>query len=75
MGILKVELDDKIIEKFKKKAMETYGYKKGSIKLATQMLIKKWVGMGEADWSELRGAIKKKENSVKLQHKLWKGVD
>ncbi len=62
MGIIKVELEDKLLEEFKKKAMETFGYKKGSIKLATKKLIEEWISRKKspADWSVLKGVIKVK---------------
>ena len=78
MGTIKVELEDKLLEEFKKKAMETFGYKKGSIKLATKKLIEEWVLKKEssANWSLIRGVAKTKGSSVKLQHEIWKkGVD
>ena len=75
MGTLKVDTDDKMLAKFRRKAMETYGYKRGSLKIATESLIKSWISEEKAEWSSLRGSIRSKENSVELQHKLWKKVD
>ena len=77
MGIIKVELEDKLLKEFKKKVMETFGYKKDSIKLATKKLIEKWLSerSQNVNWSILRGVVKRKESAVKVQHKIWKGVD
>lgn len=75
MGTLKVEGDDEIIERFKQKAREKYGHKRGSIKKATMELIEKWVEEDEVDWGELRGVIDSDKTSTELEDEMWKKVD
>ncbi len=75
MGTLKIEAGDELIMRFKKKAMEKYGYQKGSLKKAAVDLINKWLSEEKMDWSKLKGVIKSSESSVDLQHKAWKKVD
>lgn len=70
---LKVELDSQLVRKFRKKAMETYGFRKGSVKKAMEEILKEYTREGKADWGRLRGALRGLEDdSVSLQHKLWK---
>ena len=70
---IKVEVDDAVARKFRKKAMERYGYKKGTIKRAVEDVITKFSTSGTVDWAPLKGALKtsKETSSVRLQHKLW----
>lgn len=75
MGTLKVDVEDKLLELFKKKAMKLYGYKKGSLKLATENLIKRWIQTKEVNWKSLRGVLRFQGSSVQLQHQIWKKVD
>jgi len=75
MRTLKVEGDDEIIERFKEKAREKYGHKRGSIKKATMELMEKWVDEQEVDWSELRGVIDSDKTSTELKKEMWKKVD
>ncbi|MBI2675107.1 MAG: hypothetical protein HYX24_01515 [Candidatus Aenigmarchaeota archaeon] len=75
MGTLKIDTDEKVLARFRRKAMKAYGYKRGSLKAATENLIKKWISSDKIDWSALRGSIKSGENSVELQHKAWRKVD
>jgi len=74
---IKVELDEAVARKFRKKAMEKYGYKKGTIKKAMEDVITKFSQTGPVDWGSLRGTLKvaKKVSSVQLQHKLWSNQD
>ena len=73
--LIKVELEEALARRFRRKAMELYGYKKGAIKMAMQELVKRFTSGGEADWSLLRGKLKSTVNSVELQHKAWSRVD
>lgn len=76
MGTLKVEGDDELIRKFKQKAREEYGQKRGSIKKATLDLIEKWVEQNEkVDWGEIEGVIDSDKNSVEMEKEMWKKVD
>ena len=74
---IKVEVDDALARKFRKKAMERYGYKKGTIKKAVEDAITKFSMSGRADWASLRGTLRvaKKVSSVQLQHRLWSNQD
>jgi len=74
---IKVEVDDALARRFRKKAMETYGYKKGTIKKALEDVITKFSMTGQVDWRSLRGKLKvaKGISSVQLQHRLWLDQD
>lgn len=70
---LKVELDSQLVRKFKKRAMETYGFRKGAVKKAMEDILKEYTREGKADWGALKGAlIGLEDDSVSLQHNLWK---
>ncbi len=72
---IKVEIDEALAKRFRKKAMEKYGYKKGAIKKALEEVITKFSSPGKADWPSLRGVLKEKYGgmtSVELQHSLWR---
>lgn len=74
--IIKVEVDEALAKKFRKKAMELYGYKKGAMKAALEATMKRFSAPGSADWHSLRGALKNvRTSSVQLQHKIWSRVD
>jgi len=75
MGTLKVDGDDEIIRRFKRKARDKYGQKRGSIKEATMALLKDWVDDEKPDWKALEGAIESEKSSVELEKELWKRVD
>ena len=75
MGTLKVDGDDELIDKFKRKARDEYGQKRGSIKEATIELLEDWVDTDEADWKSLEGAIDSKKSSLELENELWRKVD
>ena len=72
---IKAELDEPLAKKFRKRAMERYGYKKGALKLALEEAIARYVSLGEVDWKPLRGTLKSKMDSVHLQHSAWKRTD
>lgn len=74
---IKVEVDDALARKFRKKAMEKYGYKKGTIKKAVEDVITKFSMSGSVDWASLKGSLRtgKKGSSVQLQHRLWSNQD
>ena len=74
---IKVEVDANLAERFRRRAMQKYGYKKGSVKKALEGLMEEFTrgSGGTADWSSVRGAIKedyKGLDSVELQHSIWK---
>lgn len=82
---LRLEIDEKLERKFRETAMREFGYGKGSLRKASEMAIKKWVG----DRSKrpvkkvddpvklIKGGLSKykgKYTSVELQHeatKIW----
>lgn len=70
---IKVEVNDALARKFRKKTMERYGYKKGTNKTALEDLITRFSMSGPVDWASLRGTLRvaKKISSAQLQHRLW----
>jgi hypothetical protein len=73
--IIKVEVDKALAKKFRKKAMELYGYKKGAVKAALEATMKQFSTPERADWHLIRGALKNvRISSVQLQHKIWSRV-
>jgi hypothetical protein len=74
--IIKVEMDEALAKKFRKKAMELYGYKKGAMKAALEATMKRFSSPRRADWHLVRGALKNVQtSSVRLQHKILLRVD
>lgn len=73
--ILKTEVNRALARRFKKKAMETYGYKKGAVKKALEELITGFSMPGRTDWLSLKGAIKADVSSVELQHRALRDAD
>ena len=72
---LKVDLDSQLVKKFRKKAMETYGYRKGSMKKAMEDLLRQYTREGKPDWGKMIGVLDHlKKDSVELQHTLWKKI-
>ncbi len=73
---IKVEVDEALAKRFRKRAMEKYGYKKGAMKNALEDLMTKYASSSaKVDWSFLRGSLKeeyKGMSSVKLQESLWR---
>lgn len=55
---IKVEVDDALARRFRKKAMERYGYKKGTIKKAVEEVITRFSMSGAVNWSSLRGTLR-----------------
>ncbi|MHB1709639.1 MAG: hypothetical protein ACYCT2_09220 [Thermoplasmataceae archaeon] len=69
---MKIDLDEELVRRFKKTALEQYGYKKGSIKKAMEALIRDYTREGTADWTNIVGILEgRTETSVELQHKAW----
>jgi hypothetical protein len=75
---IKVEIDEDLAKRFRKKAMEKYGYKKGAVKKALEGLMKEFAAQKRSEkpnWGSLVGAIKddyKGMTSVELQHSIWR---
>ena len=74
---IKVEVNDALARKFRKKAMERYGYKKGTIKKAVEEVMTRFSMSGPVNWASLRGTLRgaKKASSVQLQHRVWSNQD
>ena len=77
MGEVKVKLSDETEDAFRKSAMETFGYSKGSLSSAAEQAVRDWVAARPktAEITEslrkLRGVLKHvKKSSVELQHEL-----
>jgi hypothetical protein len=79
MGVMtetiKAELDEALARRFKKRAMEKYGYRKGAVKKALEEAIRRYVASGKVDWEPFRGTLKSSLNSVELQHAAWREID
>jgi len=73
---IKVEVDEALARKFRRRAMEIYGYKRGTVKKAMEEMMKKFSFGGKADWHSLKGKIKSDMSSVQLKYSAWrKAVD
>ena len=72
---IKVDVDASLARRFRKKAMESYGYKKGAVKKATEELMRRFITGSRANWAELRGKLKSKKSSVELQHDAMREAD
>ncbi|HLD41859.1 MAG TPA: hypothetical protein VJB06_02395 [archaeon] len=82
---LRLELDQKLEERFRKAAMNTYGYEKGSLKKAAEEAFYLWINTSKTTSIKkvddpvklikgLFAPLKGKYTSVQLQHesgKLW----
>ena len=73
--VIKAEISDALAKKFRKRAMEIYGYKKGALKTAFEAMVKRFIASGEVDWKNLRGCIQSELTSVELQHRIWRKAD
>ena len=73
--VIKAEVSEALAKKFRKRAMEIYGYKKGAIKAALEDVMKRFVVSSDVDWKSLRGCIQSELTSVELQHKIWRRAD
>ncbi|MBO3831846.1 MAG: hypothetical protein FGF51_00460 [Candidatus Brockarchaeota archaeon] len=73
--VIKAEVPGALARKFRKRAMEIYGYKKGAVKAALEDAMKRFVASSRVDWRVLRGCIRSELTSLELQHKVWRKVD
>lgn len=73
--VIKAEISETLAKKFRKRAMEIYGYKKGAVKAALEDALRRFVASGEADWKMLKGCIQSELTSLELQHKIWRKAD
>ncbi len=79
MGEIKLKLSDETEKAFRRRAMERYGFAKGSISNAAEEAVKKWtleipnVKTTKDPVNGLRGLLKHvKKSSVELQHEIGK---
>lgn len=77
MGEVKVKLSDETEAAFRKRAMETFGYAKGSISEAAEQAFKGWAAAQPkasetgGSLSKLRGVLRHvRKSSVELQHEI-----
>ncbi len=83
MGTVKIQLSDDIEQEFRQKAMQEYGYSKGSLSIAAQTAITAWTTQiktvkeitakeNPADpVKTIRGMLKHvKKSSLQLQHEI-----
>lgn len=82
MGEIKIKISDEVEEAFRKAAMKTYGYGKGSISQAAQKAIMNWITENieieimEDPIKSMSGLMKNvKKSSLDLQHEAWKNVN
>ncbi|MBS7622272.1 hypothetical protein KEJ39_01175 [Candidatus Bathyarchaeota archaeon] len=63
--------------RFRKKAMKMYGYGEGTIKRASEDVIRRFSTYWNPDWKSLKSKLKTKKNvaSVELQHMIWSRQD
>ena len=72
---IKVEVDESLAKRFRKRAMERYGYKKGAMKKALEEAMRRYASESKADWGALLGTLKVNRGSVWLQHHVWDETD
>lgn len=73
---IKVEVDEALARRFRRRAAEKFGYKKGNLKKAVEDAMKRYSPPVEADWASVEGRLKPKRRgatSVSLQHSAWVG--
>jgi len=73
--VIKAEIPEALAKQFRKKAMETYGYKKDAVKAALEEAMKRFIASGRVDWKMLKGCIRFEATSVELQHRAWRSID
>jgi hypothetical protein len=73
--VIKVEVDEALAKRFRKKAMERYGYKKGAVKKALEEAMRRYTAESRADWGSLLGTVRIDRDSVWLQHHAWDETD
>jgi hypothetical protein len=49
------EVNEALARRFRRRAMELYGYKKGSMKKALEDTIRRFSTPGRVDWHSIRG--------------------
>ncbi len=59
-------------KRFRKKAKEKHGYRKGAVKMALVEAMRRYAGDTRADWGSLIGGLNVDKDSVWLQRHAWK---
>jgi len=72
---IKVEVDESLARRFRRRAMERHGYKKGSVKKAMEEAMRRYSAESKADWGLLVGTLNVDRDSVWLQHHAWEESD
>ncbi len=73
--MIKVEVDESLAKRFRRRALEKYGFKKGAMKKALEEAMRKYSSSSKADWGALSGTLKLGKDSVRLQHRMWDNAD
>lgn len=73
--VIKAEVPGALAKKFRKRAIEIYGYKKGAVKAVLEDAMKRFIASSRVDWKVLKGCIRSELTSVEFQHKIWRKVD
>ncbi|MBI3841526.1 MAG: hypothetical protein HY297_06230 [Thaumarchaeota archaeon] len=72
--VIKVEVDEALARRFRRRASEKFGYKKGTLKRAVEDAMRKYTSPVQADWASVKGGLRsewKDRTSVSLQHSAW----
>ena len=72
---IRAEVDESLAKRFRKKAVEKHGYKKGAVKKALEEAMRKYSAESRADRGSLLGTMKVAKDSVRLQHHTWEEID
>ncbi len=74
---IKVEVDEALARRFRRRAVQRFGYKKGNLKKAVEEAMERYSAPAGADWASVEGLLKSKwrgATSVSLQHAAWSGA-
>jgi hypothetical protein len=75
---IKVDVDEALARRFRRRAAEKFGYKKGNLKKAVEDAMRRYSPPVDADWAGVEGRLKSKGKgmtSVSLQHSAWSDED
>jgi hypothetical protein len=67
MGVLKVNLEEELLRKFKEEALKRFGYTKGVVSIAAREALKKWL---ESD-SEREKKLEEFSKALKEVAGIW----
>ncbi len=68
---VKVEIDESLAKRFRKRAIEKYVKKQGEMKEALEGAKKEYSQPVKADWGSLVGILKTSKDPVRLQRHAW----